>query len=124
MAMKNPLPKNSKKKWLLRFMVYPAQRKGWYTAVCLDLAIVREGKDAFKLYQQINKLAMQYVDLVISDDLENKLLNQKLPNQYIKKFERLEQESTHHLKEKWERIVGAIIWRQRIAEHGRVMSVA
>lgn len=122
--MKTSLPKNNKKKWLLRFMVYPAQRKGWYTAVCLDLAIIREGKDAFKLYQQINKLAMRYVDLVISGDLENNLLNQKLPNQYIKKFERLEEESSHHLKEKWEGIVRAIIWRQRIMEHGKVMSIA
>ncbi|GEM_PF-2032252 len=121
--MKTPF-KNNKKSWLLRFMVYPAQRKGWYTAVCLDLAIIREGKDAFKLYQQINKLAMQYVASVISGDLENKLLNQKLPHQYIKKFERLEEESSHRLKEKWENIVRAIIWRQRIAEHGRVMSIA
>ena len=118
------LPKNNKKNWLLRFMVYPAQRKGWYIAVCLDLAIIREGKDAFKLYQQINKLAMRYVDSVISGDLGNTLLNQKLPNQYVTKFERLEEENDHRLKEKWEKIVGAIIWRQRIMENGRVMSIA
>jgi len=109
--------KNSKKDWLIHFMIYPSKKKGWYTAVCLELSLIREGNDFFKLRQQINKLAARYIDSIQKNGLDDKLLNQKLPKQYVERFKLLiEQEKAQQLKEKWEKIVRAIVWEQRIKE--------
>lgn len=110
--------KNSKKNFELRFVLYPSNKKGWYTAACLDLALIRDGKDAFKLYQQINKLALRYLESIVKNNLSEKLLNQKLPKKYIKKYnEELENNKT---KEKWERIIGemfkTLAWNKKIGE--------
>lgn len=95
-------------------MITPSKRKGWYTAVCLELGIIREGRDVFGLQQQINKLAARYVASAVKHNLSDELLNQKLPKSYVDKYRRLEGEHDRQIKEKWERIVRAIIWQQRI----------
>lgn len=102
---------NAKKNWTLRFMMYPSRgRPGWYTAVCLDLALIREGQNFFKLRKQITLLALKYVRSVTKHNLNDALLNQKLPPSYLRKFRTAGQDE--RLRRKWQEVFDAIIWEQ------------
>ena len=102
---------NTKKNWTLRFMIYPSRgRRGWYTAVCLDLALIREGQDFFKLRKQITLLALKYARSVTKHNLNDALLNQKLPPSYVQKFRTAGRDE--RLRRKWQEVFDAIIWEQ------------
>ena len=101
--------RNTKKKFRLRFMLYPASSKKRYVVACLDLALIREGEDAFKLIQQINKVALKYVESIRKNNLDDALLNQELPKRYIEKYKKIESEM---LKRKWEPVINAIVWQK------------
>ena len=91
-------------------MIHRSKRKGWYTAVCLDLALIREGLDFFKLRKQITRLALKYVQSATAHNLSDKLLNQKLPPSYVKRFRAAEQDE--RVRRKWQEVFDAIIWKQ------------
>ncbi len=76
--------RNTKKEGLLHFMMY--QSKGKYIAFCIDLALIREGKDPLKLKNRIERIAFKYVDNVIKNNLNDNLLNQTLPKEYINMY--------------------------------------
>lgn len=93
-------------------MVFPSRRTGWYTAVCFELALVREGQEAYRLIQQINKIALRYMQSVIKSNLSDELLNQKLPQRYLARYKQAQAKEVEALKLKWEGIVREFIWRR------------
>lgn len=106
--------KNTKKKGTLHFMLYPSStRKSWYVASCLELGLVREGKDAFKLANQVTKLSRRYVASVIKHDLDDELLNQGLPTKYLKKHKSSAEERK---RKEWERVIRAMVWERPVKQ--------
>jgi hypothetical protein len=77
-------PRNTKRSTNLRFMMYGT--KSGYTAVCLDLALIREGKDPLKLKNRIERVAYNYFINVVKHNLDDNLLNQTLPEEYMTKY--------------------------------------
>ncbi len=109
------LVRNTKKHLTLRFIIYPSKHRGWYTAVCLELGLIREGQDFFRLRRQINKLAIRYASWVIKNNLSDDLLNQKLPRQYIEKYRKhqrfIESNEAERLRRKWQEVFDAVVWQ-------------
>lgn len=109
--------KNTKRRSILTFVITPSEKKGWYTAFCFELGLVREGKDVLKLKERITKLAFDYYKSVVQHNLNDELLNQTLPGKYQKIIKKIEKEI--ELKEKWEKIVRNILWKYR-AQNGKL----
>lgn len=92
-------------------MIYPSG-KGRFTAVCLELALIREGKDFQKLYKQINILAAKYIENIVKNKLSDDLLNQKLPKKYERKFEEIKKaQDDYENWKKWQKAFDALIWK-------------
>lgn len=121
-AMRLNKRKNTKNNWVLHFMIYrSAKRSGWYKVVCLELALVREDKDPFKLINQINKLALHYVDSVKKNNLDDDLLNQELPKKYIDKYKKIEERAR---RKEWENALRCLFWENSNKERvSRELSV-
>lgn len=113
---------NSKKKGYLRYMIYKGGRNT-YTAVCLDLALIRQGRDSIRLMKRMNDLSFAYVRNVIKHKLDDALLNQsgKLPKKYVLRYNaivRHEQEMRKNvLKERAERTELTRKWQDGMNTH-------
>ena len=105
--------KNTKRESILTLVITPSEKKGWYTAFCFELGLIREGKDVLKLKERISKLVLNYYKSVVQHNLSDNLLNQKLPRRYQKIIEDIE------LKKKWERIVRNLLWKYK-AQNGKL----
>lgn len=112
--------RNTKQKSILTFLIIPAKRKGWFTAVCFELGLVREGRDVLALKQQITKLAIKYLESVIKNNLSEDLLNQSLPPRYQKILKDIK------LRQKWQAIMNNVIslWRFRTGKGRYVQEVS
>jgi hypothetical protein len=75
---------NTKKEGRLRFMIYPSGKE--YVAACIDLGIIREGKNPIILMKRVEKVAMQYLTTVAKHNMSDDLLNQKLDKEYMDKY--------------------------------------
>lgn len=77
--------KNTKKRGIIRFFVY---KKGkTYVGVCLELDIVEEGENVEKLKKSLIEAAQGYVETVIKEKMDDKLLNRPAPKNYWNKYE-------------------------------------
>ena len=99
-------------------MVYPSG-KGKYTSVCLELALIREGSDPLKLRKRITLLAEKYFQSVVSNNLDDSLLNQKLPGKYLKKYKEIERA---YIWQKWQKAFDALIWQGK-QEKGKLLTI-
>ena len=109
--------RNTKRSSILTFLIIPSQKKGWFTAMCFELGLIREGKDAWVLKQQITKLAIRYFESVVKNNLSEDLVNQSLPRRYQKILEDIES------RKKWETILNKILWKFK-REKGRYVQEA
>jgi len=76
--------RNTKRAGQLRYMLY--RTTTGYVACCIDLAIVREGKEPLALKNKIERLAQMYVINIARHNLSENLLNQNLPAKYMRKY--------------------------------------
>ena len=105
--------KNTKKQSIFQFLIIPSlTKKGWYTALCFELGLMREGKDFMKLKMQISKLAFNYYRSVVENNLSDKLLNQSLPRKYIILLKRIKEEiEKEKRRREWEEILKRELWK-------------
>lgn len=83
--------RNTKQKGSLRMVIFPSKDSEYrYTAACIELAIVREGDDAFELLQELQSASRHYLQNVIEHYLSDDLLNQTLPKKYLDAYKRAE----------------------------------
>ena len=92
--------KNTYKKGILNFILYPAG-KGTYVAACRDLCLIREGKDQELLKLQIMADAKRYLTNVCKNKLGEHLLNQNLPKEITKEFDAYRIKKMNEDFQKW-----------------------
>lgn len=109
--------RNTKKRATIRFMLYPSG-KGKYTAVCLDLGIVRQGSDPLRLQKRMVVLAERYIKNIVKHKLDDALLNQTLPTKYVKKYEQI---AKALVWQKWQKAFEALIWQWK-QEKGKLLA--
>lgn len=81
--------KNNKRKGQYRFFIFMEPDTDEYTGICIELALVKVHKDPDRLKEDLINAAKGYVEVVVEDELPDKLLNQKqnLPKKYLRLFE-------------------------------------
>jgi len=106
----------------LRFMIYESKPR-LYTAVCLELGLVREGDDPLKLRARISGLARKYLESVIKNNLDDRLLNQDLPAKYEKRYVDLQLQKKRNYEniKKWQKAFETLIWEQE-QRRGKLLS--
>lgn len=77
---------NTKQQGTLRFFTYLDVSQDTYVGVCFEAGIVKESKNAEELRQELLEAAVGYVEAVIKGDLSDKLLNQRVPEEYEEIF--------------------------------------
>lgn len=77
---------NTKEKGVLRFLVYFEPKDNEFVGICMDLGIIKTGKNPTQVEQDVTEAAMGYVETICKEKLSNKLLNQKPPKEYIEVF--------------------------------------
>lgn len=114
--------KNTKERGRLRFMIYESKPR-LYTAVCLELGLVREGDDPLKLRARISGLARKYLESVIKNNLDDRLLNQDLPAKYEKRYVdlQLQKKRNYENMKKWQKAFETLIWEQE-QRRGKLLS--
>ena len=78
---------NTYEKGVLNFISYPTD-EGTYVAACNELCLLTEEKDAQLAKLNILAKAKRYLENVCKDELGEELLNQSLPKDIIKEFEK------------------------------------
>ncbi|MFH0838028.1 MAG: hypothetical protein V1880_02070 [Patescibacteria group bacterium] len=78
---------NTKGEGILRFLVYFDPKDQEFVGVCMDLGIIKCGKNPKQVEQDVLEAAFGYVETVCKDNLPDKLLNQKPPKEYIDVFD-------------------------------------
>ena len=78
--------KNTKKEGVLRFLIYFEPKDSEFIGICMDLGIIKTGKNPVLVEQDVTEAAMGYVETVCKENLSDKLLNQKPPKEYIEVF--------------------------------------
>jgi hypothetical protein len=92
--------KNSYKKGILTFIVYPSLEGTWIAA-CEELCIVREDKDLEFTKLKILADAKSYISNVCKNKLGEHLLNQSLPDEIKKEFYEYRRKKENELFQKW-----------------------
>ena len=77
---------NTKEKGILRFLVYFDPKDNEFIGVCMDLGIIKTGKNPINVEKDVTEAAMGYVETICKEKLSDKLLNQKPPKEYIEIF--------------------------------------
>ncbi len=70
----------------MRFLVYFEPKDNEFIGVCMDLGIIKTGKNPLQVEQDVTEAAMGYVETVCKENLSDKLLNQKPPKEYMEVF--------------------------------------
>ena len=78
--------KNTKEKGLLRFLVYFDPKDNEFVGICMDLSLIKTGRNPLEVERDVVEAAMGYVETVCKENLPDKLLNQKPPKEYIDVF--------------------------------------
>lgn len=114
--------RNTKQKSTFQFLIVPSKsKKGWYSAFCFELGLIREGKDPLVLRNQISKLAFNYYRSVIENDLSDDLLNQSLPQKYQLLLDKVISEE---LRRRWQEILNKeIFWRLEAKSGNKIPSL-
>lgn len=77
---------NTKKKGILRFLIYFDQRDEEFVGVCMDLSIIKCGKNPEQVKMDLVNASLGYVETVCKENLPDSLLNQKPPKIYVDIF--------------------------------------
>ena len=77
---------NTKEKGILRFLVYFEPKDNEFVGICMDLGIIKTGKNPVLVEQDVTEAAMGYVETICKEQLSDRLLNQKPPKEYIEVF--------------------------------------
>lgn len=77
---------NTKKEGMLRFLVYFDPKDFEFVGVCMDLGIIKCGKNPKQVEQDLIEASVGYVETVCKDNLPDVLLNQAPPKEYIDVF--------------------------------------
>jgi hypothetical protein len=80
------LADNTKKRGVLRFLVYFDPKDEEFIGVCMDLGIIKCGKNSDQVKQDVVEASIGYLETICKDNLPDKLLNQKPPKEYIDIF--------------------------------------
>lgn len=103
--------KNTKKQGVVTIFTYKSGNK--YTAVCLELDIIKENKDHNELLREMRESIVGYLKTVCKNNLSDDLLNRPAPKLYWKKYraflEALETKKQVQLREE----TSALIWPLR-----------
>jgi len=75
--------KNTKKKGIYRFFIYYDKNDKEFVGVCIELGIIKVGKDPEEVQEDLNNAALGYIKAVVKDNLPDKLLNQEPPKKYL-----------------------------------------
>ncbi|MFH1412539.1 MAG: hypothetical protein ABIG10_00720 [bacterium] len=74
---------NTKKNTILRFFIYYDEKEKEFIGVCVDLAIIKVGNDPRKVKDDLINASFGYAEAVCNQNLPDKLLNHKLPKEYL-----------------------------------------
>lgn len=74
--------RNTKKQGKLRFIFYKRTKDKKYTGACLELGLIDESPNLDYLKESLVEAARGYVENVIANDLDEKLLNQPASKEY------------------------------------------
>ncbi|HBF67507.1 MAG TPA: hypothetical protein DDW36_03730 [Candidatus Magasanikbacteria bacterium] len=83
--MKHYLLRNTKKQG--EFTIFTYKEGVFFVSVCLELDIVKEGRNREKLAGQIMEAAVGHIKTVCSEKLDDSLLNRPAPKKYWNKYE-------------------------------------
>ncbi len=78
--------KNTKRKGILRFFTYYDSKDREYVGFCIELGIIKTGKDLNEVKKDLINASIGYVGVVKKEKMPDKLLNQKPPSQYMDLF--------------------------------------
>lgn len=95
------MSKNTYKKGVLIFYFYPIAKGKRYIAACEELCLVREGKDPEHTKLSILADAKSYLNNVCENKLGEHLLNQSLPDEIKKEFNKYRKLEKNVQFEKW-----------------------
>ncbi len=84
MIMNIRRPKNTKEKGVIELLVYKEGKS--FVGVCLTFDIVEEGNNPSELMRSIREAAELHLEVVIKNNLSDKLLNRYAPEEYWKKY--------------------------------------
>ncbi|MBT6300863.1 MAG: hypothetical protein HOJ15_00350 [Candidatus Jacksonbacteria bacterium] len=86
--------KNTKHSGLLRFFVYFDNSDKEFVGVCVELGIIKTGKDQSRVRKNLINASIGYLETLHENDLPDYLLNQYPPKQYMDIFESIQAAST------------------------------
>lgn len=77
---------NTKEAGTLNFFIYKEYKADDYIGACLELGIVKEGKELDQVKSDLEEAAKGYVITICENNLSDDLLNQQPPEEILQAF--------------------------------------